>query len=151
MGDTDSKEVEGNLESPAALRTLRCLVILLEVLGPLTFIFWLSFVLPSVAAYLIFQIGQHHKTIGFVLPSVAAYQQLPAVLGFLTVMNLLVGFGNSYNRAEAILFSNEARLDLVLARPVDVVQSAVIITYLDNLRPGMHRRCCIGSTGDGIN
>jgi len=129
VGDTDSKEVEGNLESPAALRTLRCLVILLEVLGPLTFIFWLSFVLPSVAAY----------------------QQLPAVLGFLTVMNLLVGFGNSYNRAEAILFSNEARLDLVLARPVDVVQSAVIITYLDNLRPGMHRRCCIGSTGDGIN
>lgn len=89
-------------------------LILLDVIGPLTFIFWLSFVLPSVA-----------------------YQQLPAVLGFLAVMNLLVGFGNSYNRAEAILFSNEARLDLLLARPVDVVQSAVIITYLDNLRPGM--------------
>jgi len=52
-------------------------------------------------------------------------------------MHLLVGFGNSYNRAEAVLFSNEARLDRLLARPWSVVLSAVMITYLDNLRPSM--------------
>lgn len=89
--------------------------ILLEVFGLLTVIFWLSFAMPRVTAY----------------------PELPAILGFLVVMYLLMGIGNSYNRAEGMLFSNEARLDLLLSHPWDVVLSAVMVIYLDNLRPAM--------------
>jgi hypothetical protein len=84
--------------------------ILFEVIGLVTIIFWLGSVLPKQVASL----------------------ELPGVLGFLVAMNLLVGFGNSYNRAEGVLFCNEAFLDRLLAAPRDVVLSAVMVIYIDN-------------------
>lgn len=89
--------------------------ILFEVIGLVTIIFWLGSILPKQVASL----------------------ELPGVLGFLVAMNLLVGFGNSYNRAEGMLFCNEASLDRLLAAPRDVVLSAVMLIYIDNLRPAM--------------
>jgi hypothetical protein len=89
--------------------------ILFEMIGLVTIIFWLGSVLPKQVASL----------------------ELPGVLGFLVAMNLFVGFGNSYNRAEGVLFCNEAFLDRLLAAPRDVVLSAVMVIYIDNLRPAM--------------
>lgn len=89
--------------------------ILFEVTAPMMIIFWLSAAFPKQGPGL----------------------EVPGILGFLVSMNLLAGFGNSYNRAEGALFSDKARVDRLLARPRDVVQSAVIFTYLDNLRPTM--------------
>ncbi len=96
--------------------------ILMELIGPVTIIFWLSYALP---------------------PGVA-YPQLPGILGFLVAMNLLMGFGGSYNRAEGMLFSNRARLDLLLAHPKDVILSAIMVIYLDNLRPTAQTSLLIG-------
>jgi hypothetical protein len=96
--------------------------ILMEVIGPVTIIFWLSFALPPGGAY----------------------PQLPGILGFLVAMNLLMGFGNSYTRAEGMLFSNEARLDRLLAHPKDVILSAIMVIYLDSLRPTMQTPLLIG-------
>lgn len=101
---------------------LGILFILLEVFGTVTIILWLVYFLP---------------------PGVA-YPHLPGILGFLVAMNLLMCFGNSYNRAEGMLFSNEARLDRLLAHPKDVILSAIVVTYLDVLRPTMQTPLLIG-------
>jgi hypothetical protein len=93
-----------------------------EVIGPLSIILWLNFALPAEGAY----------------------AQLPGILGFLVAMNLLMGFGNSYNRAEGALFSDRARLDRLLARPREVVFSVIAFLYLDNLRPTMQSPLLIG-------
>jgi hypothetical protein len=42
------------------------------------------------------------------------------------------------------LFSNEARLDRLLAHPKDVILSAIVVTYLDVLRPTMQTPLLIG-------
>lgn len=89
-------------------------LILLELSGP-AMLLWLNLALLKKSAYL----------------------ELPGIPGFLVAMNLLAGFGNSYIRAERALFSNEARLDRMLARPGDVILSAAAVAYLDNLRPTM--------------
>ncbi len=89
--------------------------ILFEVIGVVMIIFWLNTALPKQGASL----------------------ALPGILGFLVAMNLLMGFGNGYNRAGGMLFRDEARLDRLLARPRDVVLSAFMVTYLDILRPTM--------------
>lgn len=58
------------------------------------------------------------------------------ILGFLTVMTLLVAFGNGYLLSERMLFGRTARVDRLLAViPRDVVLSTVLVTYLANLRP----------------
>ena len=43
-----------------------------------------------------------------------------------------------------MLFSNRARLDLLLAHPKDVILSAIMVIYLDNLRPTAQTSLLIG-------
>ncbi len=90
--------------------------ILIEVLSTAAIVFWLGTV---------------------ILPNREISAALPGITGFLVAMNLLVGLGNSYIRAERVLYSGEARLDRMLAQPEDVVLSAMFLSCLDNLRPTM--------------
>ena len=91
-------------------------LILLEVLSMAAIVFWLGAV---------------------ILPNRDISAALPGITGFLVAMNLLVGLGNSYIRAERALYSGEVRLDRILAQPGDVVLSALTLSCLDNLRPTM--------------
>ena len=91
-------------------------LILLEVLSMAAIVFWLGAV---------------------ILPNRDISAALPGITGFLVAMNLLVGLGNSYIRAERALYSGEVRLDRILAQPGDVVFSALALSCLDNLRPTM--------------
>ena len=75
--------------------------------------------------------------LGAILPNRDLSAATLGVTGFLMALNLLVGLGNGYIRVERVLYSSEARLDRILARPRDVVLSALALACLDNFRPTM--------------